>query len=106
MAQQTTWQDLLHANRVRPHKTSAQEVHDLRDVVDRDLKDARILELSADRRFATAYNAILQLTKIAIACEGYRVVGLGHHQTTFQALELALGQQVSQLVPFFDACRR
>jgi hypothetical protein len=91
---------------VRPHQTSRQEIHDLREVVDRDLKDAKIPELSADRRFATAYNAILQLTKIAIACGGYRVVGLGHHHTTFEALELAMGQQASRFVPFFDSCRR
>jgi len=96
----------LNANRVRPHKTSVQEIDALRDVVERDLKDARIPDLSADRRFATAYNAVLQLTKMAIACEGYRVVGLGHHQTTFEAHELAVGQQASRLVPFFDSCRR
>ena len=45
---------------------------DLRGIVERDLKDAKIPELSADRRYATAYNAILQLTKMVIACSGYR----------------------------------
>ncbi len=34
-------------------------------------KDANLDQLSADRRFATAYNAVLQLTKMGIACEGY-----------------------------------
>jgi hypothetical protein len=29
----------------------------------------------ADRRFATAYNAVLQLAKMVIACAGYRVAG-------------------------------
>ena len=101
-----TWKDLLRQQRIKPHRTSPQEVHDLRDVVERDLKDARIPQLSADRRFATAYNAVLQLTKMVIALEGYRVTGLGHHQTTFEALELAMGQPVSPLVPYFDACRR
>jgi uncharacterized protein (UPF0332 family) len=75
-------------------------------VVERDLKDAKLDQLSADRRFATAYNAVLQLTKMVLACEGYRVTGLGHHQTTFEALGLAMGKQVSALVPYFDACRR
>ena len=42
-----------------------------------------------------------------MACEGYRVTGLGHHQTTFEALRCsAMGKQVSTLVPYFDACRR
>src|SRR5258708_39711676 len=101
-----TWQDLLNAQRVRVHKTTPQEIHDLRTVVERDLKDAKLDALSADRRFATAYKAVLQLTKIVIACEGYRVIGLGHHQTTFQALEIAMGPSVSALSAYFDLCRR
>lgn len=62
--------------------------------------------LSADRRFATAYNAALQLAKMVIACSGYRVVGPGHHQTTFEALETAIGSSVSALAAYFDTCRR
>lgn len=101
-----TWQDLLNAQRVRAHKTGPEEIHNLRAVVERDLKDAKLGALSDDRRFATAYNAVLQLTKIVIACEGYRVVGLGHHQTTFQALEIAMGPSISVLSAYFDFCRR
>ena len=101
-----TWQNLLQAQRVKPHRTSQQELDDLRDVVERDLQDAGVEALSADRRFAIAYNAALQLAKIAIACAGYRVVGPGHHLTTFEALEIAMGQPVSALVAYFDTCRR
>ena len=101
-----TWKDLLNNQRVKPHQTSHEELHDLRAVVERDLKDAKLDQLSADRRFATAYNAVLQLTKMVIACEGYRVTGIGHHQTTFEGLQLAMVKQVSTLVPYFDACRR
>jgi cobalamin-dependent methionine synthase I len=101
-----TWQDLLNAQRVRAHRTGPQEIFDLRGVVERDLKDAKLDALSDDRRFATAYNAVLQLTKIVIACEGYRVVGLGHHQTTFQALEIAMGRSVVPLSSYFELCRR
>ena len=101
-----TWKDLLKDQRVKAHQTSHEELHDLRAVVERDLKDAKLEQLSADRRFATAYNAVLQLTKMVIACEGYRVTGLGHHQMTFEALRLAMGKQVSAFVPYFDACRR
>src|SRR5690349_7317586 len=106
MAPRTTWQSLLGAQSVRVHKTGPEELGDLRAVVTRDLNDSKLSGLSADRRFATAYNAILQLTKIVIACEGYRVSGLGHHQTTFKALELAMGTQVAGLVPYFDQCRK
>jgi uncharacterized protein (UPF0332 family) len=62
--------------------------------------------LSADRRFATAYNAVLQIAKMVIACSGYRVVGPAHHVTTFEALEIAMGNPVVALVAYFDICRR
>jgi uncharacterized protein (UPF0332 family) len=101
-----TWQDLLTARRVRAHKTSPQEIHDLRAVVERDLKDAKLEDLSDDRRFATAYNAVLQLAKIVIALRGYRVTGLGHHQTAFQALEIAMGRAIVPFSSYFDRCRR
>jgi hypothetical protein len=43
---------------------------------------------------------------MAIACAGYRVKGQGAHQTTFQALKLALGSPVGQLADYLDRCRR
>lgn len=101
-----TWQSLLQSKKLKAHRTSQQELNDLRDVVERDLQDASITALSADRRFATAYNAALQLAKMAIACAGYRVIGSGHHMTTFEALEIAMGAPVSALVAYFDTCRR
>lgn len=93
-------------NRVQPHQTSRQELDALRALVERDLKDAGLAGLSVDRRFATAYNAVLQLAKMVIACAGWRVRGEGHHRTTFEALELALGPGVAPIVTYFDACRR
>jgi hypothetical protein len=101
-----TWQQLLNTNRVRPHKTSKQELDDLRTIIARDLHDAAISGLSADRSFATAYNAALQTAKMAIHCSGYRVVGQGHHQVSFEAAELAVGASVSTLVAYFELCRR
>jgi hypothetical protein len=106
MERKKTWTTLLKAQRVKEHQTSQAELDDLRAVIERDLQDARIPELSADRRFATAYNAALQLAKAVIACEGYRVVGIGHHQVTFDALEIAMGASISPLAAYFDTCRR
>ena len=101
-----TWRDLLTAQRIRAHKTSPREIYDLRAVVERDLKDAKLDDLSDDRRFATAYNAVLQLTKIVVALQGYRVTGMWHHQTAFQALEIAMGRSIIPLSTYFDLCRR
>jgi uncharacterized protein (UPF0332 family) len=101
-----SWKSLLAANRVQRHATTREEQDDLRSVVERDLADAALPGLSDDRAFATAYNAVLQLAKMVIAASGYRVVGQGHHHTSFQAVELALGKSAANYTAYFDACRR
>lgn len=96
----------MTGQRIRTHSTSRQELDDLRDVIERDLADAAIAALSADRRFATAYNAALQTATMAVACAGYRTSGMGHHQTTFEAAELALGAGSAALTAYFEVSRR
>lgn len=100
-----SWQSLLAERRVHLHLTSRQELDDLRDVVARDLQDARVPGLAADR-FATAYNAVLQIGKMVIACAGCRAGGVGHHQTTLEAIELAMGPGLAKLAAYFGTCRR
>lgn len=102
-----SWKTLLASRTVQTHKTSVKEIEGLRQLVARDLSDAAIDALSADRRFATAYNAVLQLSKMAIACAGYRVAsGAGHHQKTFDAVKAALGKKAEPLADYFETCRR
>ena len=97
----------MNAQRIRPHTTSKQELDDLRSLVDRDLHDAGLAGLSADRSFATSYNAALQAAKMAIACAGYRAVAKqGHHQVGFAAAELAVGPDIAGLIAYFETCRR
>lgn len=97
----------MQNNRVRAHATSRQEIEGLRAVVSRDLQDAALPGLSPDRKFATSYNAALQAAKMAVACAGYRIAfGTGHHQTTFEAVKLALGPGCVPLADYFDTCRR
>lgn len=94
---------------VNTHTTSRQEIENLRELVNRDLQDAEIEGLSDDRRFATAYNAVLQLSKMAIACAGYRVSSnkTGHHRTTFEAVKNAVPiRDVENLADYFETCRR
>ncbi len=99
---------MLANTTVQTHSTSAREIEDLRELVGRDLSDAAIEDLSDDRRFATAYNAVLQLSKIAIVCAGYRISsGAGHHQKTFEAVKTAIDSpEVETLADYFDTCRR
>ena len=103
-----SWTKLLAEQRIHPHKTSKQEISSLRKLVERDLKDAALAGLSPDRKFATAYNAVLQLSKMAIACAGYRTSSsaAGHHQTTFEAAKLSIGSSSFKLTDYFETCRR
>ena len=70
------------------------------------MADASVDGVSADRRFATAYNAVLQAAKMAIACAGYRVVGAGHHRISFAVVKLAIGKAADAYSDYFDRCRR
>lgn len=101
-------QNLLNSKKIQSHTTSKSEISGLREVVGRDIADASIKALSADRRFATAYNAVLQLSKMAIACAGFRVkTGVGHHLKTFEAVNKIIGSvEVENLTDYFDLCRR
>lgn len=101
-----TWTQLLANNEVQRHKTSKKELDKLRAVIARDLADASLDAVSADRRFATAYNAALQAAKMAIGCAGYRAVGAGHHRISFEVVKLAIGKAAEPHSDYFDRCRR
>jgi hypothetical protein len=79
----------------------------MRALVARDLADSKVSGLSADRRFATAYNAALQAGNMAIACAGYRVTAkTGHHKVAIESVKLAVGNSVGKYADYFDRCRR
>ena len=102
-----SWKQLLGKGEVKAHQTSKQELDNIRALIARDLADASVRALSADRRFATAYNAALQSGTITVACSGYRVSArAGHHAVTFEAAGLVLGPQAMPFTDYFEACRR
>ena len=92
--------------RLQPHQTNKQEIENLFKLVERDLKDSRIKQLSTDRRFATAYNAALQLATIVLHVAGYRVkAGSGHHWATILAISEIMGEEQKGRRDYFNACR-
>jgi len=96
----------LDAGALRRHRTSRHEITDLLAVAERDLRDARVTALSLDRRFATAYSAVLQLATIVLAASGLRVTAQrGHHAVTWQALPELMGDDVGDTAVYFDSCR-
>jgi hypothetical protein len=81
-----TWTRLLANKEVQKHRTSKNELDNIRALITRDLEDAAVKGLSADRRFATAYNVALQAANLAIACAGYRVTSTPvHHRIAFES---------------------
>jgi allantoicase len=102
-----TWTKLLASKEAQRHKTSRKELDNMRALIARDLADAAIAGLSADRRFATAYNAALQAANMAIACAGYRIVSkAGHHRVSLESTKLVLGKPVHKYADYFETCRR
>ncbi|HXF28307.1 MAG TPA: hypothetical protein VN457_00525, partial [Chlamydiales bacterium] len=96
----------LKEEKIQPHKTTKAEIANLFTVVNRDLKDATIKELSLDRRFATAYNAALQLASIVLYASGYRAkAAVGHHWVTLQILPELMGRDMKKRTSYFNACR-
>jgi hypothetical protein len=80
-------------------------VADLLRVVDRDLADASVTQLSTDRRFATAYNAALLVATIILHAAGYRTASAGHHWATFHVLPEILGPAAQARADYLDSCR-
>ena len=102
-----TWTKLLANHDVQRHQTSKKELDDMRALVARDLADSNVAGLSADRRFATAYNAALPVANMALACGGCRVTAkTGHHKVTLDSVKLAVGNTVDKYADYFERCRR
>jgi len=102
-----TWTKLLANKDAQKHKTSKRELDNMRALIARDLADADLGGLSADRKFATAYNAALQAANMAIACAGYRIVSkVGHHRVSLETTKLVLDKPAHKYADYFEACRR
>lgn len=103
----TSLSNWLKEEKLKHHKTSKEEIAQLFKIVDRDLSDAGIHGLSADRRFITAYNAALQLTTIVLRAAGFRTNPnkAGHHRISIDALPEILGKEFQDLSDYFNACR-
>lgn len=100
-----TLRELEQEGKIRPHRTSKKEIQDIFALIKRDIEDASSTTISYDRRFATVYNAALNLATIILYCKGYQSFGKAHHFTTFQAMKFILGKGYEELADYFDSCR-
>lgn len=102
-----TLEDWLKEDKLKAHKTSSKEIQSLFKVIDRDIADAGITATSADRRFATAYNAALQLATVVLLASGYRVTASkGHHFVTLSSLPLTMGKSAIPRANYLNVCRQ
>ena len=70
------------------HATSPEEITNLLGLSDRDLAACQVEQLSADWRFAIAYNAGLQAATAALAAAGYRATRDNHHSVSYTHLDV------------------
>jgi hypothetical protein len=76
------------------HEATVGEVLSLLGVVDRELADAGIADLSDEGRFTHAYEAALLLCKLALHASGFKLQKVkGHHAYWINSLELTLGKE-------------
>ena len=98
---------LLNNRSIKEHNPTSKEINDILKLIQRDIKDAEIDILSNDRRFATAYNAALNLARIVTISEGYRIVAkIGHHKISFITASIILGKNFKNYFSLFEICRR
>src|SRR5947208_1526709 len=91
-------------DKICPHTSSQEEIRDLLQVVERDLKDAACAFISADRRHATAYNAALQLATIVLHASGFRAKSkIGHHWITLILIPEFMGKEKTATARYFSS---
>ena len=99
--------NLLKIGQLKEHPPNAEEIERLLVAVQRNLRDARVISISAETRFDAAYKAIMQSALAALMMHGYRpdTNRPGHHMTVVQSLPLTAGIEAKRVV-VLDALRR
>ena len=100
-------QNLLKIGQLKEHPSDRHEIERLLTAAERNLRDARVKEISPETRFDAAYKAIMQSALAALLMHGYRpdTNRPGHHMTVLQSTPLTLGLS-SKRVVVLDALRR
>jgi hypothetical protein len=92
---------------LRTHKASRDEITNLLEIVDRDLKDASTNKgLSDDWKFGIAYNAALKLCTILLHSSGYRPEKNLAHYRTLQSVAIILGNDAQKDADYLEVCRK
>lgn len=98
-------QDWVRNGWLSEHESSREEIRNLLDLADRDIRACRTPGLPADWRFAIAYNAARQSATAALAAAGFRAARDAHHYRVIQSLAFTIGAS-NELIGRFDAFRK
>lgn len=100
------FKSLLDEGKIKPIKSSKEEIKDILSLADRDIKMAEfVITQDLDWAFSIAYNASLQASRAYMYSQGYRPTSKQSHKNTFEFMKLALGKKYEDLVGFFDRMR-
>jgi uncharacterized protein (UPF0332 family) len=91
---------------LRAHKPTKEEISNLLEIVERDLKDASAKGLSNDWKFGIAYNAALKLCTMLLHSSGYRPEKSLVHYRTLQSLPIIPGAKHNSNADYLDVCRK
>lgn len=98
--------DWFKNNWLKEHQTSREEIQSLLNLINRDLNDCQVSELSTDWRFAIAYNAALQCCTIALYCHGFKPArGQSEHYRVIQSMVYTFGEEFTSDRDYLNACR-
>ncbi len=99
--------NLEKIGQLKSHETGREEIKRLLEAARRNLADAEVDLISAETRFDSAYNAVMQLALAAIMANGFRpdTNRPGHHMTVIQSLPHTIGLSTGRTA-VFDVLRR
>jgi hypothetical protein len=100
------WNELLQDRLIKREQASIKEIATKIDGARHSVQQAGIEGLDHDTRFDLYYDAVYRWCEIVLRAEGWRSVGMGHHETVLSGLQHFLGEEAGDLADYFDRCRR
>lgn len=101
-----TLNDWAKNNWLKPHTTSKEEISGLFSIVERELKDSELQDISHDGKFSHAYRAALTLATILLYASGYMPEkGQSHHFRTIASIPEILGRETKDDADYLQNCR-
>ncbi|MFC1480041.1 HEPN domain-containing protein [Candidatus Omnitrophota bacterium] len=100
------FENLLRQGKIKPIRTSSEEIKEILSLADRDIKMASfVITQDWDWAFSIAYNASLQASRAYMHSKGYRASSNQGHKNTFEFMKIALGEEHKDLIGFLDRMR-